>query len=190
MPSTFPSQKCENMTVSEHFETRMWFCAAGARDSAPCQKWAKSDGFVAVWKTLAGVEDLQRLGHWFPEKGCIFEHQIFRFVKMSLRHGCGTPYDLASLLRGRHNTLDRWNGKIAKRIGTRPPALPSRRFFSFLMLSQNCFAFDIVKFKNWKISQNCFAFDIVKFKNWKISQNCCAADSDVVKFKIWGCLAE
>ena len=51
--------------------------------------------------------------------GCILEHQIFRFPKMILRDRCSTSYDLASLFRGRHNTLDRWNGKIAKRIGGR-----------------------------------------------------------------------
>ena len=48
---------------------------------------------------------------------------------MSLHDRCNTSYDLASLLRGRHNTLDRWRGKsqhIAKRIGTRPSAFISK----------------------------------------------------------------
>ena len=47
-------------------------------------------------------------------------------------------YDLASLFRGRRGTLDRWTGKIAKRIGMRPSALQStfrsRRIASFLTL--------------------------------------------------------
>ena len=51
------------------------------------------------------------------------EHQIFRFAEMILRDRCSTSYDLASLFRGKRSTLDRWSGKIAKRIGTRPPAL-------------------------------------------------------------------
>ena len=71
------------------------------------------------------------------------EHQIFSFGKMILRDRCSTLYDLASLFRGRRNSLDRWSGKIAKRIGTRPSALystfhfgrKSRRIASFLMLS-------------------------------------------------------
>ena len=79
-------------------------------------------------------------------------------------------YDLASLFRGRHNTLDRWSGKIAKRIGARPSALhstfhfwrKSRRIASFLMLPT---------LQTEEVSQNCFV-------------------SDVVKFKSWGCLAE
>ena len=37
-----------------------------------------------------------------------------------------TLYDLASLFRGRRNALEGWNGKIAKRIGTR---LPGRQLF-------------------------------------------------------------
>ena len=75
-----------------------------------------------------------------------------------------TSYDLASLFRGRRNSLDRWTGKIAKRISTRPSALQStfhfgrksRRIASFLMLSSS---------KNEEVSQTCFVFDVVKFKN-------------------------
>ena len=82
-------------------------------------------------------------GRWFPERGCILEHQIFRFAETILRDRCSTSHDLASLFRGRRNTLDRWSGKIAKRIGTRPSALhstfhfwrTSRRIAAFLMLS-------------------------------------------------------
>ena len=62
---------------------------------------------------------------------------------MILRDRCSISYDLASLFRGRRSTLDRWSGKIAKRIGTRPSALHSpfhferkpRRIASFLIFS-------------------------------------------------------
>ena len=40
---------------------------------------------------------------------------MFRFAKMILRDRCSTSYDLASLFRGRRSTLDRWNGKIARK---------------------------------------------------------------------------
>ena len=111
------------------------------------------------------IRDVRRSGRWFPERGCILEHQIFSFAKMILRDRCSTSYDLASLFRGRRSTLDRWSGKIAKRIGTRPSALhstfhfwrKSRRIASFLMLSTS---------KIEEVSQNCFVFDVVKFKNW------------------------
>ena len=67
---------------------------------------------------------------------------------------CSTSYDLASLFRGKRSTLDRWNGKIAKRIGTRPSALhstfhfwrKSRRIASLLMLSTSKFE-DVLQ--NW-----------------------------------------
>ena len=83
---------------------------------------------------------------------------------MILRDRCSTSYDLASLFRGKHSTLYRWGGKIAKRIGTRPSALhstfyfcrKSRRIASFLMLSIS---------KHEEVSQNCFVFDVVKLQN-------------------------
>ena len=37
------------------------FWVAGARDFAPCQKWAKREGFVAFPKTMAGVRHLKRI---------------------------------------------------------------------------------------------------------------------------------
>ena len=111
------------------------------------------------------IRDVRRSGRWFPERGCILEHQIFRFTEMILRDRCSTSYDLASIFRGRRSTLDRWSGKIAKRIGTRLSALHSTfhfwrkscRIAWFLMLSSS---------KIEDISQNCFVFDVVKFKNW------------------------
>ena len=151
-------------------KVQMWFCVAGARDSAPCQKWAKREGFVAFPKTMAGVghfeEDLQRCisrgrrgtrdmfirdvrrsGRWFPERGCILEHQIFRFAKMILRDRCSTSYDLASLFCGRCSTLDRWNGKIANAL-VRGRQLSLN--FPFLKeVSQNCFVFDVANFEPW-----------------------------------------
>ena len=72
--------------------------------------------------------------------------------------------------------VDRWSGKIAKRIGTRL----SVYFPFFKEVSQNSFVFDVVKLKLKKsrriasfwmllgskikeMSQNCFVFDVVKF---------------------------
>ena len=140
----------------------MCFRVAGARDCRLCQKRefcsiSKNDGRRGTFE-----EDLQRCisrgrrstrdtwvrcvrrsGRRFPEKGCILEHEIFRFAQMILRDKWSTSHDLTSLFRGRRSTLDRWSGKIAKRIGTRPSALhstfhfwrKSRRIASFLMLS-------------------------------------------------------
>ena len=110
------------------------------------------------------IRAVRRSGRWFPERGCISEHQIFKFAKMIWRDRCSTSYDLESLFRVRRSTLDRWSGKIAKRIGTRPSALhstfhfwrKSRRIALFLMLSIS---------RNEEVLQICFVFDVVKFKN-------------------------
>ena len=82
------------------------------------------------------IRDVRRSGRSFPERGCILEHQILRFAKMILRDRCSTSYDLASLFRGRRNTLDRWTGRIAKRIALNLLFLKE--------VSQNC----VVMFKN------------------------------------------
>ena len=123
------------------------------------------------------IRAVRRSGRWFPERGCILEHPIFRFAEMILRDRCSTSYDLASIFRGRRSTLDRWSAKIAKRIGTRPSALhstfhfwrKSRRLASFLMLSN---------LKIEEVSQTCFVFDVVKSKCW----GCLA---ELLRF--WGC---
>ena len=166
----FESKALKTAGPGPRFEVGMWFCVAGARASAPGQKWVKREGFVAVPKTMAGMtfeEDLQRCillgrrstrdmfvrdvrrpGRWFPERGSILEHHIFRFAKTILRDRCSTSYDLASLFCGRRSTSDRWSRKNTKRIGTRPSALHST--FQFLNeISHNCFVFNVVKFENW-----------------------------------------
>ena len=150
------------------------------------------------------IRDVRRWGRWFPERGCILEHQICRFAKMIICDRCSTSYDLASLFRGRRSTLDRWSGKIAKRIGTRPSALhstfhfwrKSRRLALFLMLSssklkksrRNVSFLTLLSSKIEEVSQICFVFGVVNFENEDISQNCFVFD--VVKFEKWRSLAE
>ena len=124
------------------------------------------------------IRDVRRPGCWFPEKGCILEHQIFSFATMILRDGCSTSYDLASLFRGRRSTLETWTGKIAKRMargrqlctqlsmfeGSLAELLcfwccqaqklrKSRRIASFLTLSSS---------KAEEVSQNCFVFKLAE----------------------------
>ena len=127
------------------------------------------------------IRDVRRWGRWSPESGCFLEHQIFRLAKVILRDRCNTSHDLASLFHGRRNALDAWNGKIAKRIGTRPSALhstfhfwrKSRRIASFLMLPTSTIEevrriasfLTLSSSKVEEVSQNCCVFDVVKFKN-------------------------
>jgi len=153
-------------------DVQMSFCVAGAKVKNVGRRGAfEEDLRRCISRGRRSTRDMffgdvRRSGRWFPERGCILEHEIFRFAKIILRDRCNTSYDLASLFRGRCSTLDRWNGKIAKRIGTRPSALhstfqfwrKSRRIASLLILSTS---------KIEEVSQNCFVFDVVKFKNWR-----------------------
>ena len=133
------------------------------------------------------IRVVRRSGRWFPERGCILEHQIFRLAEMILRDRCSTSYDPASLFRGRRSTLDRWSGKIAKRICTRPSALHST-FHGFWRKSRREFHFYWCQLRKLRKSQNCFVLDGVKFQNWG-----CLAEFlvvHVVKFKNWGRVAK
>ena len=142
-------------------DVQMSFRLAGTRDSAPCQKWAKREGFEMFW---AISKNNGRRG--------AFEEDLDRCISRGRRStadtwGTGkreTVDDLASLSRGRCNTLHRWNGKIAKRNGIIPSALhstfhfwgESRRIASFLILPTS---------KIEDVSQNCFDFDVINVKN-------------------------
>jgi len=80
---------------------------------------------------------------------------------MILGDRCSTSYDLASLFRGRRSTLDRWNGKIAKHIGTRLSALHST-FHLLKEVSQNCFVLMLSTSKIEDVSQTCFVFNLAE----------------------------
>ena len=127
-------------------------------------------GFVVFPRTMAGVGHLKRIckdafsvagavqetsssellegeGLIPDERGCILEHQIFRFAEMILRDRCSTLYDLASLFRGMAQYFRQVDWKNRKTHWYE--AVSSALNFSFLKeVSQNCFVFDVVKFKN------------------------------------------
>ena len=105
------------------------------------------------------IRDVRRSGRWFPVRGCILEHRIFRFAKVILRDRCSTSYDLAWLFRGRRSTLDRWNGKSQNAL---------------VQGSQLCTQLSILK----EVSQYCFALDVVNFQNW---------GSLAALFRFWRC---
>ena len=115
------------------------------------------------------IRDVRRSGRWFPETGCILEHQIRRFAKMILRDRCSTSYDLSSIFRGRRSTLDGWSGKIAKRMGTRwYEAVSAALNFRFLKeVSQSCCVFDVVKFKNWRSLAGFLRFGCCQVQKWR-----------------------
>ena len=169
-------------------DVQMSFRVAGTRDCALSQKWAKREGFVAFPKTMAGVGHLKRIckdacrvagtvqrtcssemlggqGADFLRGVCILEHQICQFAKMILRDRCSTSYDLASLFRGRRNNLDRWSGKVAKRIGMRPRPLHST--FHFWRKSRRIvFVFWRCQVQTLRKSCWIFVFLMLSSSNW------------------------
>ena len=115
------------------------------------------------------IRDVRRSGRWFPERGCILEYQMCRFAKMILRDRCSTSYDLASIFRGRRSTLDRWTGKIAKRIGTSLSALHST-FHFWKEVSQNSFVFDVLNFEKWGSLAELLRFGCCQVQKMKTSR--------------------
>ena len=173
--SRFRGQNVTNTTFSDHFCTfryvQMLFCVAGARDWAPCQKWAsKTWEFSSISKTMAGVGHVKRIwqdafsvagavqetcssellggpGADFLRQVAFWSIKSLGFAEMILRDKCSTSYELASLFRGRRKTLETWTGIIAKRIGTRPSALHST--FHVWRTSRRIASFLMLSSSNW-----------------------------------------
>ena len=193
--STFSSQNVKSTTCSDHFcrfrcgfvwqaqgivhlVNKTWgFCGISKHDGRRgtfaedlqrcifCGRRSTRDMFI---------RDVRRSGRWFPEHGCILEHQVFRFPKMILRDRCSTSYDLASKFRGRCSTLDRWQIEWKNCKTHWHEALSSALNFPFLKeVSQNCVVFDVVNFQKWG-SLAVFSFlTLSSSKIEEVSQNCC-----------------
>ena len=154
-------------------KVQMLFCGAGARDPAPCQKWAISKNNGRIWKDacrVAGAVHETCSSEMLGGQGADFQRGAAFWSSRSL--GLLRWYDFAwhrmtwhHFFRARRSTLDRWSGKNTKRNGTRPSALQStfhfwktsRRIASLLMLSAS---------KIEEVSQNYCVFDAVKFESW------------------------
>ena len=133
------------------------------------------------------IRAVRRSGRWFPESGCILEHQIFRFAEVILRDRCSTSYDPVSLFRGRRSSLDRLS-KNRKTDWHR--AVSSALNFPFLKeISPNCFVFDVVNSKKLGSLAELLRFWCRQVQKLRKSR-WIAAFLVPVKFKNWGCLAE
>ena len=146
----------------------MSFCLAAARGSARCQKWARRKGFVAsgvghfwtgsgkvyfAWQAqykrhVHQIHQRCWSGRWFLERGCILDHQIFRFAKMifapQVRHFVWLGITFS------------WQGQCCRQM-------------EWKNRKTNCheavgFAFNCPFLK--EISPNCFGFALVNFDNW------------------------
>ena len=124
-------------------DVQMSFRVAGAKDCAPCQKWAKRGDFVAFPKTMAGVEHFKRIcKDAFSMAGAVQDT-----CSSEMLGGEG-----ADFLRGVAFWSIRSVGLLRWFCVTGAAMKKSRRIVSFLTLlsskieeaSQNCFVLDVV----------------------------------------------
>ena len=203
--STFTSQNVQNTPAPDHFwklrcrksarsfgakhilkskvqktdGRQMCFRVAGARDCAPCQNWAKREGFAAFPKAMARVGHLKR-----------FFTNAFR-VAGAVQKTCSSEMlggQGADFLRGvafwsiRSSGLLRWfcvtgaalhmtwhhffvagailsTGGVEKLQNALVEAVSSALNFPFLKeVLQNCFVYDVVNFETWGSLADLFHF--------------------------------
>ena len=153
---TFRSQNAQNTPGSEHFwklrcPKSAHRCGAKHIFKSKCTRHTRFEALLEVAMSKK-CTPLRREAH-FQVKMCK-THQVrstfgsWDVAVMILRDRCSTLYELASLFRGKRNTLNRWNRKIATRIGTRPSAL----FSTFHVWRKSCRIasfFDVVNLQIW-----------------------------------------
>ena len=204
--STFRSQKCKNLWGYGAFLDVQIVVLRGRRKGlCTLSKVSKTWGFCSISKNdgRRGTfdEDLQRWisrgrrstrdmfiravrrsGRWFPEKGCILEHQIF-----ILRDRCSTSYDPLSFFRGRRSSLDGRSRKFQNALVRGCQLCTQLSIFEGSLAES--FRFWCCQLKKMKNSCRSALFLMLSSAQIEeVSQNCCVFD--VVKFKNWGSLAE
>ena len=179
-------KNCTPVWREAHFEVKMYEAPqcrsafgswAVEKVHAVVADWRGSAKMHFAWSGDTWVRHVRRSGRWFPVRGCILEHHIFRFAKMILRDRCSTSYDLASLFRGRRSTLDRWIGKIAKRIGTRASTWKIEEV-------SHCSVFDVANFENWGSLAELLSFSCCHLQKWR--KPCRIASFSSFVFKLAG----
>ena len=196
-------------------DVQMSFCVAGARDCAPCQKWPKRAGFVAFPKTMAGVGHLNRIckdafsvagaaqetcsSELLGGLGADFLRGVaFWSLRSSglLRWFCVTGAAVQHFLWP--GIAFSWQGQYFRQVEWKNrkthwyEAVSAARNFPFLEeVSQNCFVFHVVKFKNWGSLAALLRFSCCQFQKLRKSRRIATCYMfDVVNFKNWGSFAE
>ena len=116
------------------------------------------------------IRDVRRSGRWFPESGCILEHQLFRFAEMILRDSaalCVTWYHffVAGAIFQRHG-LEKSQSLLAR--GRQPCIQLAIMEGSLAQLLRRRIASMLPISKIEEVSRKCSLFDVIKFKSWGI----------------------
>ena len=160
-------------------DVQVSFRVAAARDCAPCQKWAKCEGFVAFPKPMAGVGHLKKIcKDAFSLAGAVQET-----CSSELLGGPGADFlrrvafwsiRSSGLLKWFARQVQHfvwpgitfsWQARYFRHVEWKNrkthwyEAVSSALNFPFLKeVSQNCFVFDVVNFENWGSLAELFRF--------------------------------
>ena len=167
---------------------QMSFRVAGARDCAPCQKWAKTWGFCSNLKALAGVGHMQRI--WQDAFGVAGAVQ--KTCSSEMLGGPG-----ADFLRGvafwsiRSSVFGKWFCVTGAALRMTWPHFFEAQYFRqeewknrkthWYEAVSSALNFPLLK----EVSQNCCIFDVViNVENWGSLAELLRFVLDVVRFKI------
>ena len=167
------------------FDVQMSFRVASARDFAPCQKWAKREGFVAFSKNDCISKNDDRRGTFEEDlQRCIFHGRRSTrdmFIRHVTRSGAdflrGVAFGASDLQvcwddfawQVQHfvwpGITFSWQAKYIRQVEWKHrkthwyEAVSFALNFPFLKdVSQNCFVFDVVNFENWQNLAELFRF--------------------------------
>ena len=202
--STFRNQKCKKLRVRGTFGRSDVLSRGRRKGLCTLSKVSKTWGFCRI-STSDGrrgtfeedlqrcisrgrrstkdmfIRDVRRSGRWFPERGCILEHQIFRFADDFAWQAQNFVWlGITFSWQAQYFRQVNWKNRKTHWYEVVSSAL---NFLFLKEVSQNSFVFDVVKFKNWRILA-----ELLRFPNEEVSQNCCVFDVD--NFEKWGSLAE
>ena len=103
------------------------------------------------------IRDVRRSGCWFSARGCVLEHQIFKFAKMILRDRCSTSYVTWHYCFMAVAAL--YTDGVEKRKTHWYEAVSFALNFPILKeVSVNCFLFDVVNFRKFRKSRRLASF--------------------------------
>ena len=176
-----------------------FFCLAGAKDSAPCRKWVKREGFVAVAKRMAGMGRLKKI--WkdaFHVAGAIEETCSSKMLggqRANFLRGFAFWSIWSSGCVAAGLTFS-WHVQYFRQMEWTHcktnwyEAVSTALIFPFSKeVWQTCFVFDVFQLQKLRKSRRLASFLMLPTsKIEEVSQNCFFFD--VAKFKSWGSLAE
>ena len=176
----FEVKSVKKLTGSEHFWTfRCRLRVAGARDCAPCQKWAKPEGFLwfsKISKNDGGrgtfEEDLER---WIFRGRRSIDKRSMSQTCSNMLGGPGSNFLRGAACRSiRSLVFGRWFCVTGAALSTTwhhlfvAGAILQRHGLekSQNALVRGCQLCGRLSMFEGSFSQNCFVFDVANFKNW------------------------